>query len=209
MRVASAREEGAVVRHEQQRAGELPQGVFQPSDRVDVEMVRRLVEEEQIGFGDERLAEQRAAAPTARQLTERTVGWQRQARHDGLDTLLEPPPVAFLELVLELAKPSKPLIRFRHLHRRLVVLRNERAELPQPRGHFFEHRSIRGARDILIEARHPEPRGSPDRSAVRRYVARDHLEEARLARSVATDETDSLTRLDPEARVLEEGQVAK
>ena len=44
------REERAVVRHEQQRAGELAQVVLQPADRVDVEVVRRLVEQEQIGL---------------------------------------------------------------------------------------------------------------------------------------------------------------
>ena len=40
-------------------------------------------------------------------------------------------------------------------------------------------------------------------------AAGQRVEEARLARSVATDETDPLTRLDAEARVLEEGHVAK
>ena len=197
------------MRDEQQRAGELAQVVLQPADRVDVEVVRRLVEQEQIGLGDERLAEERASPPAAGQLAERTIGRQRQPRHDGLDTLLEPPSIALLELVLEVAQPLELGMAVGDLSRHVVILRDERAELAQAGGDFVEDRAIRRAGDVLIETRDAQPGRPPDRSAVGRDLAGDHLEQARLARPVAADEADALARLDAKAGVLEEGQVAE
>ena len=197
------------MRHEQQRAGEFAQVLFEPPDRVDVEMVRGLVEQEEIGLRDERLAEQRAAAPSAGQLAERTIGRQRQPRHDRLDTLFEPPAVALLELVLELAQALEVPVAIGDLPGNVVILRDERAELSEPRGHFIEHRAIRRTGNVLIEPGHAEPGRPPDRSPVGRHVSGDHLEEARLACPVAADEADPLARVDAQAGVLEEGQMAE
>ena len=47
-------------------AGILMEEGFEPRDGVDVEMIGRLVEQQQIGLGDERLREQHAAPPAAR-----------------------------------------------------------------------------------------------------------------------------------------------
>ena len=138
-------------------------------------MVRRLVEQQQVGLRHERLAEQRAAAPSARQLAERPIGRQRQPRDDGLDLLFEPPAVALLELVLQLAEAVEAARRYRrrlgHLHGGVVILRDERPELAKPGRHLVEHRAIGGARHVLIEPRHAQPRRPPDRSAVGRDVA--------------------------------------
>ena len=71
-------EEGAVVGDEQERAGIAAQVLLEPADRVDVEMVGRLVEQQQVRLGDQRAAEQRAAAPAAGQLAHRPVGGQRR-----------------------------------------------------------------------------------------------------------------------------------
>ena len=45
------------MRDQQHRAGELEQVVFQPLDAGDVEVVRRLVEQQQVGRVDEQLGE--------------------------------------------------------------------------------------------------------------------------------------------------------
>ena len=41
-------EEGAIVRRDQQRTGTPPQVLLEPFERVEVEVVRRLVEEQQV-----------------------------------------------------------------------------------------------------------------------------------------------------------------
>ena len=139
------REERAVVRHEQQRAGELAQVVLQPADRVDVEMVRRLVEEQEIA------ARETSALPSSvrRRHPPDSSPSGRSAGSDSRDTtvstlLLEPPAVALLELVLELAEALEVGMRLRRRqpHRGVVIARDERAELAQPGGHFVEHGAI-------------------------------------------------------------------
>ena len=50
-------EEVAVVRDEDHRAGKALQIVLQPADRFGVEMVRRLVEQQQVRLAGERAAE--------------------------------------------------------------------------------------------------------------------------------------------------------
>ena len=67
MRVAEALEEGAIVSHEHHRAAVVGEKGLEPGDRLDVEMIGRLVEQQQIGLADERPRQQHAALPSARQ----------------------------------------------------------------------------------------------------------------------------------------------
>ena len=78
--------------------------VFEPRDRVDVEMVGRLVEQQHVGLGDERPRQQHAAPPAARQRVDDRVGRQIEARQHQLDALLDAPAVALFELVLQPAE---------------------------------------------------------------------------------------------------------
>ena len=63
-------DEGPVVAHEQQRAAETEQRLFEPLDGGDIEVVGGLVEQQDVGIADERAREQRAPAPTARKVRE-------------------------------------------------------------------------------------------------------------------------------------------
>ncbi len=198
------------------RARELPQIAFEPLNRVDVEVVRRLVEQQQVGLGHERLAEQRSPPPAARELAERPIRRQRQPRHDGLDALLEPPAVALLELVLQVAQArqggrARGAIGPRpgHLNRGMVVLRDERPKRSEPGRHLVEDRAVGRPRHVLIEPRHPQSRGPPDRSAVGRDIAGNHLEQARFSGPVAANQADALPRFNPQAGVVEQGEEAE
>ncbi len=72
------REEGAIVGDEEQRSRKRREVLFQPADRVDVQMVGRLVEQQDVRLRHQRLPEQRAAPPAAGELTDLSVGGQRQ-----------------------------------------------------------------------------------------------------------------------------------
>ena len=145
---------------------------LEPADGVDIEMVRGLVEQEQVRLGYQRAAEQRAAPPAAGQLAHPALGGQRQARDDVLDLLLQPPAVAFLEPVLQLAQPLhvRRVVRLRHADGRLVILRDEGAELAEARRDFREDRAIAGCGNVLIETRDPQTRLAPDGAAVGRLI---------------------------------------
>ena len=86
---------------EHHRAGIVAEKRFEPRDRVDVEMVRGLVEQEDVRLGHERAREQDAPLPSAGQGLDECVGRQRQMREHRVDPLLEPPAVLFVELMLQ------------------------------------------------------------------------------------------------------------
>jgi hypothetical protein len=67
----AAVEEVAVVRHHQQRAAVIRQPLFEPDHGVEVEVVGRFVEQQQVGAGDQRLGEVQAHAPAAGEFAHR------------------------------------------------------------------------------------------------------------------------------------------
>ena len=64
-------EELPIVGDQQQRAGVAPQPGLQPDDRVEVEVVGRLVEKEQLGAGGQGSRERGAHSPSAGQRVQR------------------------------------------------------------------------------------------------------------------------------------------
>ncbi|MEI2745743.1 MAG: hypothetical protein V9G22_10010 [Ottowia sp.] len=81
-------QERAVVRDEQRRLLALEQVLLEPLDARDVEVVRRLVEQQQVGVRRQRLREQHAAREAGRQ--PRDVGVRVEA--EALEQLVEPRP---------------------------------------------------------------------------------------------------------------------
>ena len=81
----------AVVAHDDDRALEELQPVEEPFDRLDVEVVRRLVEDEHVVLKEEELAEEQARALAARQRLdrlERLIPLEEEASEDAADLLL-------------------------------------------------------------------------------------------------------------------------
>ena len=65
--------EGPVVTDYDHRLSSLDQEVFQPLDRLDVEVVGRLVEQQYVGLFQKQLGQLDAHAPTAAELAGRSV----------------------------------------------------------------------------------------------------------------------------------------
>ena len=83
-----ALEEPAVVRDEQDRAGQGRELVLEPLQRAQVEVVRRLVEQQQVGLRRQHARERRARQLAARERAERPVGvldLEAQAAQDLLE----------------------------------------------------------------------------------------------------------------------------
>ena len=137
----------AVVRDEHHGAGVIGQERLEPGDGVDVEMVRRLVEQEEIGLAHQRAREQHAATPSTRQRVDDGLGRQLQPRQDEIHVVLAQPLLINVEV------------------------------MRMPFGHDVEHRAVGRKRDVLLETRDPQPRLTPDGAAVGRQVAADDLQE--------------------------------
>jgi hypothetical protein len=199
------------VGHEDQRAGVLEQPRLEPRDRVDVQVVGRLVEDEHVGLGDQRPRQQHTAAPPAGERVDRHVARQSQAIEHHLDPLLDAPAIALVELVLEAAEAFERRRRGveGHVVRGMVVVGDQRAQRAEAFGDDVEHRLGRGERHVLLEAGHDDAGLAPHRSRVRRDGACDDLEQRRLAGAVAADDRDALAGIDLEGHAIEERQVAE
>ena len=79
------------MRDEHDRAAVFTQKGLEPEHRLDVEMVRRFVQEQQIRLSDERAGEQHAAPPTARQRRHNRVARQAEPRHDHMHAGVDVP----------------------------------------------------------------------------------------------------------------------
>ena len=62
-----------IVRDDDHRALAPGQNTFEPANRVDVEVVSRLVEQHDVGIGEQGLSEQYAQLPTRRDRAHRAV----------------------------------------------------------------------------------------------------------------------------------------
>ena len=83
--------------HEHDGATVVGEKGLEPGDRVDVEMIGRLVEQQQIGLADERPREKHAALPSSRQRVDDCRGRQRQPRHDHVGLVVTLPLVMRVE----------------------------------------------------------------------------------------------------------------
>ena len=194
---------------EHHRAGIGGEKVLEPRNRVDVEMVGRLVEQQQLGLADQRPRQQDAPPPAAGEGLDDRFRRQVEPRDDPLDALLEAPAVAFLEVVLQAAEAFEPR-RGRvagDLDGGMVILGHERGEIAEPFRHHIEHRLRRRQRHVLHQPRDRMPgcRQTLPRSGCDRSI--DNLQQRGFAGAVAADQRNPFARLDLERRVFEQWKV--
>src|SRR5215212_7947857 len=161
-------EEPAVVADDDHTAGEALEPRLQGPQRVDVEIVRRLVEEEEVATGLEQLREVDAVPLAAGKLTD--------------DLLLV----------------TAPEVEARDIGTGgdLAIADHDRLDA---RGDLLEDRPIRLELVApLVDIRELDRVADRDAPGVRRFLADEHPEERRLARSVRPDDPD-----DPRARQRE------
>src|SRR3954451_16392648 len=97
-------EEIAVVRHGDDGAGIILQKALQPRDRLGVEMVGRLVEQQEVRALQQQAAQRDAAALAARQIGDRRVARRAAQRvHRDLDGAVELPGVGLIDFFLQFA----------------------------------------------------------------------------------------------------------
>ena len=98
-------EEVTVVGDEDDRTGKVVQTILQPANGLGVEMVRRLVEQEQVGLRSERATQRHAAFfTTGKSRDQRVHRGHAQRVGLGLDARLEIPAVGMFDVVEDFAK---------------------------------------------------------------------------------------------------------
>jgi hypothetical protein len=168
-------EEVPVVRDQDHGALVLLQMVLEPLDRVGVEVVRRLVEQEHVGVVQEQLAQRDAPALAARELLDVGVHRREAERRRGLlEVAVELPDLLVrhllgepLELVAHLARLGELVVARLDLEERLDGLAQvaEDVELLVQRGLLLEVADrevadgLRGALELLVDPRQDAQEG--------------------------------------------------
>jgi hypothetical protein len=193
--VADGVEKFAVVRNHDQRARIAVQPVFEPDDRVEVQVVGRFVEQEQVGAAHQRLREIQAHAPTARKAAHglaRLRKREAEAEQEGFSARGGGVAVGVGECGV--------LVRFGGAvvsGGRRGDARFDGAQLGVAVERVVERRAVHRRR-FLCDVRDLPGRRHREVAAVRVQFAAQHGEERRFARAVRADETGLLARVEGE-----------
>ena len=211
MRVASLRKKGPVVGDEQDRPAVAQQKLFEPADRVDVEVIGRLVQQQNVGAADQGLGQQHAAFHAGREVGHVGIGFERHARDDRLDLLVHRPAAVDFQGVLDAVEPGPQFVAPSdgQLVRQAVILGQQFGPGPQSAGDLVEHRAAEPLRHFLREHGGDEPLLPGDFAPRRLDFALDQPQERGLARSVAAQQADPLARLKREVGLIQHQRAAK
>ena len=167
---ADAIEEGAVMGDEEQRDSGLDQHVLQPFDGGDVEMVGRLVEEQDFRRDGQRLGQRQAFLLAAGKAADTGLGVETEAIDDLFSLRLVGPRAAGLQFVLQGIHPRQQRIviarPFGHPVRHLVIRGEQPRGLAHPRNHRLEHRRPRIEGRFLRHIADTNSRLHPDLAVV-------------------------------------------
>ena len=207
----------AVVRGHQQRAVVRLEEAFEPDDRFDVEVVGRLVHQQDVGLAEQHARHRDAHLPAARQRADVAVDplvVEAEAVQHLARLALERVAAEMVVLFLHLAEAREDLVHvvglrgIRHRVLQLFELVMQVADAAAARDRFVEHRAARHLFDVLAEVADRQLLRHGDVALVRPLFARDHPEDRGLAGAVRPDQADLLTRIELERRVDEEDLLA-
>ena len=203
-------EEPAVVGDEDHRCVEPDERPLEPLEPLDVEMVRRLVEQQQVGIARQRPRQRRARQLAAGERRELPVELR----------VLEPEPAERRERVLAPGVPARvlePSLRSRVARKRLLPVVAGRHRRLQPPELLLEVDQVARARERVLAQRQAEIERRPlvvqrdprslvedDLPRVVAGLAGEHPQQRRLARAVRAGQRQALAPLDLERDVVEE-----
>ncbi len=197
--VGDAVEEIPVVRHEDAGAGIILEEVLQPLDGVGVEMVGRLVEDEQIGPGKQRAAECDAAFFPAREAARETVGGGGvEVGDERLDAVAHVPAVEVVDVVEEFVGAGV-------VGGPGLVFGDEVEHLLRAHEDVVLHGAGVVELEVLRQVAGDEFAAADDLPGVRLGDPGDDAQEGGFARAVASDEADAVALVDGEGGVVEDG----
>ena len=207
-RGADGLQEPAVVRHHDDRRVEREQGLLQPLERLDVEVVRGLVEQEEVGMRPERAGERGArelAAGERGELAVEVVLGEAQAPHHAGGAVAPVPAAGVLESRLGARVGVHDLlVAVRHLHRELRQVLLERDELRRAGQDVVAQGEIALARRALVVQRDAGALLERELPDVDRRLTRQHAQERRLARPVAPGDGQPVAALELERDAAEQ-----
>src|SRR5262249_13094977 len=166
--------------------------------RLEIQMVRRLVEEQEIRSEQEEASQGRSHAPAARELRKpamELVELEPQSAKDDLRLGLQPIPAECLESMLNLAVGLRERwigIGSRHARGQVFQLSLQLPHAVPTRERLREHGQVAADADLLRQVPHCHTGIQMDLAGVQILGTREDAAQRGLACSVGTDEPDAL-----------------
>ena len=165
---------------EEKRGFRLEQEFLEPEDGFEIEVVRRLVEQEQVGLAGQGAGQQHPALEPTGKRGEFPFGRQAEVDDEVFD-----PDIALPVLLVVVG----------------IVTQTRRHDVVHGAGHIGRH--------LLGEARVNRSGGTGHIAGVRLHFAGNHLHQCGLAGAIAAQKADSLAGLDLEIDVFKDGRPTK
>ena len=207
-------EEEPVVRHENHRVRVVVQVLLEPVPRVEIEVVGRLVEEEQVGLRQQQLREGDAHLPAARECRRRLVVVGRaepEPLQHRVDLQVDRVAVVQPEAILQVAVAVQHHLVLAFGHGRVGQALLDRLHLPahiqQPlegEGRFLVQRVPLVRQPVLGQIAHPQAGRCDDGAGIGLIEVREDAEQRRLARAVRPAEPHRFAVRHLPGHVLEE-----
>ncbi|HOV77066.1 MAG TPA: hypothetical protein PLS24_03500 [Sedimentisphaerales bacterium] len=169
------------------------QEFFQPLCGVDVQMIGRLIEEHEVGFGEEELCQKESVLLPTAELVSRAmvISWaESKAFQHLLDLVIEMIGIESVQFLLEVIKPCGQPASFGRVlgmsepGRCVFGLMLQIDEMLDGSAGFFPDRASRGKLGMLFQVTQFDAAGDQTLAAVARFSPCDNFEECGLARAV-------------------------
>ena len=196
------------MRDDHHRARAVVQHALEPADRVDVEVVGRLVEKQDVRVREQRLREQHAQLPARRDGAHRSFV-QRLGDADAEQQLagarFRRVAVLLGERRFELGGPDVVVLGRVGVRVDGVLVLAHLPHFAMAHQHHVEHAHVLVGELILLELAQPLVRVERDVAARRLEVAAEDLHQRRLAAAVRADQAVTIPVAELDADVLEQG----
>ena len=188
-------EEVPVVGHGDDGPVVFVQVTLEPGDRLGVEMVGRLVEQQQIGLGEQQAAQCDAPALAARELRDTGIRRREAERiHRDLELAVEVPAADGVDVILELGLLGEQLVEIgiglTHGVAHLFEAVEEAFRVGDTVGDVAEHVLALVELRLLREVADAEARRHPHLPAVPVVLAREDAQQCRLPRTIEAEHAD-------------------
>ncbi len=200
-------QECTVVGDEQYGAVEAGQRLLEPGDGADVQVVGRLVQQQQVRLRNQRLGQQHASPPAAGQLGERLVGRQLQPAQGAVHQLLQAPTILGFERLLNVHELVQIGI-VADVLAQVVVLGKQLPDPIQALGYHVEHGTIVGPGQFLWQFADLQSWRTPDFPVVGQLAALDQAQHAGLAGAITADDANPLASRNLPGHAIEQGMSA-
>ena len=206
-------QEVAIVCDGKHRALVVVQEVLEPQDRLGVQVVGGLIEQQQVGSFEQQLAQGHATALAAGKHIDRHVGiGQLQGIHSLAELGIDIPAVGGIDFVLELAHLGHEgvhvTVRVAHLLADLIEAIDLGDHVAKCHAHVLDDGLVVVERRLLLQDTHGVA-GGKSGIAVGDFLDAGHdLEQGRLAHTVRAHDADLGTGIEAQGHVVKDHLVA-